>query len=173
MLAAFVLMLAGCGTLSEEGRKHAVRLGFDSGGYCSGTVVGPNEILSARHCFSANLATVDGENVVVLANYPLDHDQHVVKVGKSYKRWAIKSPIPVRQGDRVSFTGNPYGLSTAYREGYVSAFKEGSIVVDIEAGRGDSGAGLFNKRGELVGVISSVFYAESFRMTIAWPPEGL
>ena len=61
-----------------------------------------------------------------------------------------------RQGDRVRWWGNPVGEPNVYREGYVARADGDVLVIAAQICKGDSGAGLFNDRGEVVGIISAM-----------------
>jgi len=57
--------------------------------------------------------------------------------------------------------GNPGELVDMYRSGYVSGhkqFPEGNVTLyDLNGYFGDSGAGIFNQDGKLVGVVSILY----------------
>lgn len=69
---------------------------------------------------------------------------------------AVKNPIV---GERVYGVGHKGGLFYSYSEGIVSAFREGDnsggpfIQVQMPVYSGDSGSGVFNDHGELIGIV--------------------
>lgn len=162
-------VIAGCHIpkQSQEARvkPYAVILGLSGGGACSGTIIGPREVLTASHCFdSAVLITINDEpvNVVTFRTDGADHTLFVVD--KRFKSWAKVSKSPMAQGENVFMYGNPRGGRDFFRRGYVIAVQEYTLL-DMLVGEGDSGAAIFNERGEVVGVLSA--YAINGHMRVA------
>lgn len=152
-------VLAGCYVPSPNYaaivKPHAVILGFSGGGVCSGTIVGPRELLTASHCFdSAVLITVNDEPVTVITFRTDGADHTLLTLDKRFEKWAKVSKSPMAQGDSLFMYGNPRGGRDFYRRGYVIAVQEFAIL-DMMVGEGDSGAAVFNERGEVVGVLSA------------------
>jgi len=129
-----------------------------SHGKCSGTTVGPHAILTAEHCLDGAVALlVDGKPVSVKTVY-LDHNDHALAViDTTFTRWAMTADDP-EQGDEVFIVGNPGDLDDQYRHGYASGYHVADnqkwTLYDINGFFGDSGSGIFDSRGFLVGVIS-------------------
>jgi hypothetical protein len=149
-----VLLLVSCASARTE--PQALRLSFGDG-LCSGTVVAPKVLLSAEHCLGDSpLTAVDG--VETHATRVLrDGQDHVLiwtdrVIGHSHVH--VGAP---KQGDKVHWTGNPAGLPSVLREGYIAAIVDGDTLIDAPAFGGDSGSGIFNDRGELVGVLSGTY----------------
>lgn len=162
MKALFLaLVLTGCGCMSlpthDEVRATTLRLEFAKGTICSGTAISPDVILTAEHCLGGPLRKVNGKAVRVIGvgrNKP--GDIATIRVADHpFKRWA-RFGYPAKQGDRVRWHGNPMGWSNMYREGYVSQVSKGSLIVDATICHGDSGAGLFDLQGRIVGVVSAM-----------------
>ncbi|WP_048601766.1 S-layer homology domain-containing protein [Rubeoparvulum massiliense] len=63
------------------------------------------------------------------------------------------------KGDKIITIGSPYGLKNTVSEGLVSGFRNDGYVdliqINAPIDHGSSGGGLFNTRGELVGITSS------------------
>jgi hypothetical protein len=142
------------------------------GATCSGTVVAPSTILSAAHCFkdpdedeldkalghAAPLPSemlIDGYRVYIEAVSFDDNDHALVRVSFNFHERATLGPVPA-VGAHVHYWGNPGGLVNAYREGYVSSYHNGEMILDVNGFFGDSGAGIFDESGKLVGVMSSL-----------------
>lgn len=80
--------------------------------------------------------------------------------------YARLSPGDISTGDRVEMVGHVGGYTWSYAEGLVSAIRmtepdphgrpSPTIQAEIAVGHGDSGGGLFNASGELVGIFSYV-----------------
>jgi S1-C subfamily serine protease len=51
------------------------------------------------------------------------------------------------------------------RRGYVAGEHDGWMLLDAQAFFGDSGAGIFDRSGQVVGVVSTLFDMDGFRMT--------
>jgi len=124
-------------------------------GICSGTAIAPHKLLTARHCFNDRLVSV---NDVPMQALKFDHegdDTVVVTVSGTFKQWARRGPKPV-QGERVRFIGNPMGEPGVYREAIVSRVRPGQIILQGMVCAGDSGAGLYSDRGEVVGIVDAM-----------------
>jgi hypothetical protein len=165
------------------------RLTIDSA-TCSGTVVAPNVILTAKHCLVApppefpflveipkpepTTMLVDGFKVYILATVYDDNDHALVKVDHFFKDFAVLSP-PAPVGTKVHYWGNPAGVNDVYREGYVSSYEHSAMVMDVNGFFGDSGAGIFDTNGRVVGVMSYIAaYGHSglvFRLMGSYPFE--
>ncbi len=156
-LLALALLVAGCShtPTHDELRQTALRLVFTNG-LCSATAIGPDTLLSARHCFGGKLVSVDGKPVTVVSSRAESRDRIVVKVkGVTFKHWAKRGPVPA-QGDHLRFWGNPEGEPNVYREALVARVWKDGIVLQTTVCPGDSGAGLMNALGQVVGVVSAV-----------------
>jgi len=167
LAALLALVLSGCGCVSvpdyESAAKASLRLEWPNQ-VCSGTAVGPHTILSAAHCFGV----ASGSMLVndVRADYEViadDQNDHVlVHVSTFQSRVAHLGPKP-RQGDVVFTHGNPGGYPDLLIVGYVSGWVDGNMELDSNNWHGDSGAAVFNRWGQIVGVVSQMF---------PWPNDG-
>jgi len=170
VLALILLTLAGC----AEGhpRDSALRITFSGGGLCSATAVGPHLILSAEHCFKGDrLVTINGEPAYALRLVKDGNDHVLVRVSKRFKTWARMGSNP-EPGTHVQMWGNALGLSFAYREAYVSVYKDEDILyAGSDTAPGDSGSGLFAPDGSVVGVVTgtkSVVFKNGSAFTLLW-----
>jgi V8-like Glu-specific endopeptidase len=159
VLLALVLTGCGCSTLPTHDalRATTLRLEFADGALCSGTAIAPDVILTAEHCVDATLKTVDGHPVRVTGLGKSEpRDMATIRVsGLRFESWS-RIGRPAKQGDRVRWWGNPLGMPDMYRQGYVSRVGKGQLIVDATICKGDSGSGLFNDSGHLVGVVSAM-----------------
>lgn len=151
------VMLAGCGAVPH---KTTHRLQFDDG-ICSATAVGSHTLLSAAHCFKdAHSLSIDGVPVEVTKIISDGADHVLVTVSATFEHVAKRGHQPY-VGDRIHYWGNPAGLGDLYREGYVSGdwVMGGKAValLDINGFYGDSGAGIFDADGQLIGVVSVIW----------------
>lgn len=66
--------------------------------------------------------------------------------------------------------GNPLGLRDILIVGRVAGFlKDGTMLIDSTGFKGDSGAGVFDRNGNIVGVISAMGGDEMFYLMVAYP----
>jgi serine protease Do len=157
VLLAFVTGCSGCATSRADLKSTALRLEFQAGVLCSGTMRGPHEFSTARHCIDGGekVTKVNDQKVEMIGWRLTGKDSVIVSVrGVTFKHWPRTGVA--HQGDRVFWWGNPLGARDMYREGYVSGFFDGNMVVDATICHGDSGSGVFNEYGELVGIVSAM-----------------
>jgi V8-like Glu-specific endopeptidase len=146
-----------------------------NGATCSGTIVAPSAILSAAHCFKGEdeeddddpiakflghvsppptFMTVDGYKVFIEAITYDDADHALVKVIFTFKEYSQLSHERPAVGGKVHYWGNAAGRTNTYREGYVTSYVKGEMVMDVNGFFGDSGAGIFDESGKVAGVVS-------------------
>lgn len=160
LLLALVGGCSGCASVPshDELRSLALLLTWDRGedglDICGGTPVAADALETAQHCIANAPMAVNGAAVKVKAVEVRGTDRVTITLTEPmFRRWAKIGPQP-KQGDRMRWWGNPEGLADAYRVGWVVSVGEGYIAVDAMVCKGDSGSGLFNDAGELVGVVS-------------------
>ena len=159
---------SGCATVADIAAT-AKRLEFASGGVCSGTAVGPDKVLTAQHCVRGDeLRAVGGAQVTATNVASAGLDAVVVTVsGVRFDRWASRGKPLV--GDRVRWFGNPMGEPEVYREGYIAKVSRKGIVVVAAICHGDSGSGLINNKGQVVGVVSAMTDRSGCTFVLASP----
>jgi hypothetical protein len=153
---------------------HSVLVEFVGDGHCSGTAIGPHTILTAAHCVSdyPGAVIVNGVPANVERTHLDGGDQARIEVDITFDTWAEVGPA-AKQGDRVFLYGNPGILRDVLRRGYIAGAAEGLLLTDINIGHGDSGAGVFNDKGQVIGVVSGyyldrVFVVGGVQAVIAW-----
>ncbi len=154
-----LLLLAGCasGPSHDALRKTALRLDFENG-LCSGTAVGPHRLWTAKHCLDGGgkLVKVNGQPVTQVSVVELSRDRVSVLIrGQTFKHIAEIGPPPV-QGQRIRWFGTPGGNEDVYREGYIARVRGGETVIVAPVCAGDSGSGLLDDRGRVVGIVSAM-----------------
>lgn len=163
-IAAFLLLVflvAGCATpMSALQRAHGatMRLDMDGTRVCSGTAIGPHAILSATHCFiGAQTLAINGTPAAVLGATSDGHDHTILIVDHTFTEYAGRGKVSM-QGDPVFIFGNAAGLFDMFRAGHFAGIMvEGSarkLLYDLNDFPGDSGGGIFDANGRLVGVVS-------------------
>lgn len=94
-------------------------------------------------------------------------DHAVLRVATTFEHWA-RVGLPPALGEEVYFQGSPRGLAQLLRVGRMagkghlpkSAQEDSPVLAreftlyDVQVAPGDSGSGIFNRNGELVGVVS-------------------
>lgn len=182
----FVLMVVACASVApkkapqvdpeEAAHRHAVVLEFTDNTLCSGTVVGPHTILTVKHCVDRYpwVAMVNGTPANIERTHMDGGDQARIDVDLTFDTWAVIG-APAKQGDRVFLYGNPLGLRDLLRRGYIAGNAGPFLAVDLISGGGDSGAGVFNERGEVIGVWHGrviAFDIGAVQPVIPWSAEG-
>lgn len=162
VLLMAVLALGGCAPANQEASVKAATAVIETplAGGCSATYIGPRLLLTASHCIMVDSGpiAINGKVGNIVSARHDGQDMAVVVVDIASPVWA-KVGKPAGQGDRLFFYGHASGFDALLRRGYVTGFHEGRTLVDMTIGKGDSGAGVFNERGEVVGVVSSIFSA--------------
>jgi hypothetical protein len=159
---AFLLLIAGCGCVSipthSDLRATALRLEFGKSAICSGTAIAPDTLITAQHCLRLGgpLRTVNGQAVKVVGIGKDKGDTLTIRVsGIAFKHWAHFGP-PLQQGDEVQWFGNPAREPDVYRRGYVARVTDAEVLIDAQAFGGDSGAGVLDAQGRLIGVLTGM-----------------
>lgn len=137
-------------------------------GSCSGTAVGPNVVLTATHCAANGLWLIDGLPVQVLSRKDDGNDHTLLRVSRTFPKWAKVGKNPPQKAE-VHWYGNPFPLRDMYRAGYVAGRWNGMILIDAPCAGGDSGSGIFDARGRLVGVLSGEWNNRDMALTALFP----
>lgn len=172
---AALILLAGCSHAAppthEELRATTLKLEF-VGGWCSGTAIAKDKLLTSSHCFDAGgLEKVNGVPVEVVSTTSDEHDVATATItGLEFKSWAKVGP-PLKQGDSVRWWGVPLGEGDVFRRGYVSKVGLEGTVIDATVCRGDSGSALFADDGTVRGVIAGMSNSYGCTFLIALPSK--
>jgi V8-like Glu-specific endopeptidase len=159
LLLVLLAGCSGCVSIPTHGELRATthRLNMASG-VCGGTAIGPATLRTAAHCLDMGgpLQKVDlhAVTVVIVARKGKDWVD-ITLSAPIFKTWAHVGP-PMHQGDRVRWWGVPMGESDMYRQGYVARADADLVVIDATICHGDSGSGIFNDAGQLVGVVTAM-----------------
>ncbi len=105
---------------------------------------------------SAKILSQDEKADIALLKVDTKRPLKALKLGDSSK---------LRLGQTIHIIGNPFGLDGTVRSGGIAALDrsigaapyDSFIQVDAAINKGDSGAPIFNIRGEVVGIIASIF----------------
>jgi hypothetical protein len=134
---------------------------------CSATAIAPHALLTASHCEqpSSNIL-VDGKLMIInsIIRDGWDHSIYLLD-GPEFKDYAKVLPNAFEVGDEVEYNGNPGELINVFRRGYIAGHRfiptsrvSGYVItlIDVNGYFGDSGAGVFNTKGELVTVVNTM-----------------
>lgn len=129
---------------------------------CGGTAIGLHVFVTATHCMAKagdkkNVVSINLNAVQVLDRVDDGQDNTMIKLDADFREWATISKRKPTWGDEVFIFGNPGTLVNIYRHGDVVGFASpGYTLVELNTGHGDSGSGIFNNYGEVIGVVSEV-----------------
>lgn len=171
------------GVAAEDLFSKVVALGTEGGGkwtsYCGGVWIDQFRILTAYHCLRDQFVKVGigstvkvmpylGERLYVARAIKLGikYDLALLEVGEDIShQWAEVGQVSEKVGNRLHIVGHTRGLTYSYIQGWVSAYRS----VEAEHGNGpfmqmtapiyygDSGGGVFNEAGQLVGITSFIY----------------
>ena len=165
-LKSMAVYIIGCSGEIDISEKLTYKL--DNGGMCwagTGVIVkiDDNEtyILTNGHVAGKDkndvILFVENDNRKFHADvvdYDKKIDAAVIKVNSVLKnKSAIKGIAEVDIQDPVYIVGNPLSVKFTYTEGVVANFEGVDILIQAPCIYGNSGSGVFNKYGELVGLV--------------------
>lgn len=154
VLLLLALLITGCA--EARPRDYALRLEFERGGVCSGTAVGERMLITASHCWqSGRLVKVNGQPAYAMKIKHDGKDHALVRVTVKFDRWARMGGDPVQEQD-VTWRGNPASQDDVFRRGYVMRVRPDEVWVDARGFGGDSGSGMFDRKGRVIGVLSGI-----------------
>jgi S1-C subfamily serine protease len=183
LLLAVVLILPACASSSEyhgseKALKNTVKIviklenekGRRGEALCSGVIIGPHEILTAGHCVAAGKYKIT--NIWVRDNDGISQPAFVLKTEPGIDLALLGVIVPelhhatisnhLRVGDAVEAVGMPLGLLWTCTFGHVSFLgrdfigDNGSYIqFDAPVNGGNSGGGLWDSRGRLVGIVTA------------------
>lgn len=148
---------------------------FSNGGLCSGALVSKRLILTAKHCVESLRPTfvawpkksAQWEHVdIIFVSRDLDFALLELQADASQSPIEIRSGSSIEEGEAVATVGHPTSntlftnppfsmeLTHVFSAGYVSKNTGKELVSDLSISPGNSGGPLFDKNGEIVGVVS-------------------
>lgn len=150
------------------------------GDMCSATAIGPHALLTATHCelptddvvIAVHNDTDDNDDIGHIVKRIRDQADHTILFisGQSFPSWVdVNLTDPLEQNENVFSIGNPAEWTDVFYRGYIQGTQEdhslaadfgvGSpdeVLLDFRVWHGDSGAGIFNDKGELIGVLTGI-----------------
>ena len=99
----------------------------------------------------------DKTHKLIKAEIIAQHSKEDVAVIKIYANLPGKKAIPgiatAHIQDPVYVVGNPLGVRDVYSEGIVAGYEDTSMLLQMPCIYGNSGSGVFNQEGKLVGLV--------------------
>lgn len=162
------LILSPVVSITERPADITVTLepGFETG-FCTGTYISPNIIMTAGHCLTDDTdevaVTIDGKIHVgeVLVDDDLN-DFALLKTTDSIDSFlSLACGVTPKLGDKVTMSGYPLDLGRVSVEGRVSGlmvadpdamslWPNGNIIVDMVGAPGMSGSAISNEEGKVI-----------------------
>ena len=139
-------------------------------GQGTGVLIAPDKVLTCHHLVSSYLAGTfviaisDGQRVqirkneqVTIIKHNATNDLLLLQVSPAFEETGIKvaGKMP-RFGEPILFTGYTVLPVSSLRFSQLNENARGIMLFPVY--KGDSGGGVFNKEGELIGVINVVLY---------------
>ena len=160
-IVLMLILLLPLTLLAGPPEQAVVKLTMPSGGFCSGVLVNGDLILTAEHCgFEKNVKVLFRDGTSSIANGVYDPPKNsrdqvtVYKLTKpSANSVAVGTKRPSR-GDPVRSVGYPGGKFSVV-EGSITSSSAEYLWTDFWILEGNSGGGLFNADGNLVGIASA------------------
>lgn len=164
-------------------------------GYCSGTILAPpkhpdvsHTILTDTHCFtgSGTLVGVGDRAATALRVIHDGNDHALVTTDVALTGGApVDYLSPIRQTAKIRYWGNPWGHVDVYREGYIMGaceigkdclkvpkldYSGLAFMLSTPSAGGDSGAGVFDEAGHLIGTVTAIQpAAPTIEVTLMFP----
>ena len=158
---------------------HTAQATVAESSYCSATAIGPYALLTATHCeLGTDEISLQGKDGAPDVSLKIDrtirdgYDHTIFLVSPTYLagyKFTDFAPIALShkfyRGDDIFLIGNPRGFSSLLRKGYISGSTTcdslstesiPEILMGIDVGHGDSGAGIFDDNGNLIGVVAGI-----------------
>lgn len=186
LLATIATVATAVPWTMETLQEHVYKTNINLNGNCSGTVIDVEErlILTAHHCVSRSISDKGNKpvtiNIDVLnekgskefsmeakANIKIfdeTSDLAIVQVSVDSMPFFTEATIAAKApklGEDVWVVGNPLGIRHSVTKGIVSAPYKGTPFIQTDAviNGGNSGGGVYDSKGELVGVVSHGYAA--------------
>lgn len=170
---------------THDATYHIGQETITDGAICSATAIGPHALLTATHC-----ELPEDELEVEEIDDPLTIKQRI-RDGFDHTIYIVNADFDIyvkvnekdekAQGEDVFFFGNPGKYHDVYRKGYITTvdqnkgfFGDGpkKILFDMNGWMGDSGSGIFNSAGEVIGTVTGASFQkeddDTFKLMVSY-----
>jgi hypothetical protein len=186
LLFTFAILLASLNAPAQSpiqkayGAAHNIaQFTIMDSGHCSSTAIAHQSLLTATHCeLGTDVLFLDEDKTPVrILNILRDGDDHSIFIVSTtfanyipLERNAILAP-----GDGYFIWGNPESLRNNLRVGHFTGVDAATkalpvkLLFDFRVHPGDSGSGIFDAQGKLIGVLSGILNDGSLHEPFAFP----
>ena len=178
LVGYFVIPNSSTANIFDETIKKTVEIRIynnsNNYGYATGAVISNDgQILTNKHVVKYSdddyfkfieVRFYDSEEYLqaTILKISEENDLAIIKINKNTNNF-FKTDKTIKTGIEVYTIGNPNGFGLSFSKGYISAAKRNVtyngltmnvIQTDLVINEGNSGGPLFNKKGNLIGIIS-------------------
>lgn len=128
-------------------------------GSCTGVILQTNEVITAAHCIEKEMWVQDRRATV----YKIDKDADLALLIVQTIVIDRIRVADVSVGDEVFTWGYPFSSpNLVYGKGYVAVIQFNTCFSTNPANPGQSGSGIFDKDGNLVGILGGIMTATGY-----------
>lgn len=155
---------------------------ISDGAVCTATAIGPRALLTATHCENpTDDLEVDHHPLQIMKRLRDGNDHTIYIMANTFFPVTVNvDETELSEGDDVFIIGNPTGYRKILRKGTFSGIyyadepaEDGQdhreLIYDLNIGVGDSGAAVFDSKGDVTGVISMMVSKDGFRLSQCFP----
>jgi hypothetical protein len=169
-------------TLLQDQHRAAHHIEYDNaleGDSCSATAVGPHTLLTAGHCLMASTKIIIDGTPTVVKNMVFDDADHMLVItDATFPAFLAIDQKALGEAGQVHMWGNPGHSVDVYRIGAFLKWEDDGdtklAVFQLPVFAGDSGSGIINDAGLIIGVVSmGDKNAQTAVLPFAFTPEQL
>lgn len=162
MLFVYLIFLFSCFKSNILIIKDGYNPIYTSEGFGSSTIIKYKNscyAVTANHVITGNYDDIQKDKDIFFVETTYiseEKDIHIVKLNKCKEYVEYKRPENLKVGQDVHYWCMPAASPIKYYKGYISEIKDNEITIFGYSWMGCSGAGVFTKHNELIGVVSSL-----------------
>jgi hypothetical protein len=187
LLFTFAILLASLNAPAQSPIRKAYTVAHRTGqatlmdgSHCSATAIAQHSLLTATHCeLGTDLLFIDANATPtkILTILRDGHDHSIFIVSGFFTDYVpLDREAILEPGDSYFMWGNPESLRNNLRVGHFTGADAATkalpvkLLFDFRAYPGDSGAGIFDAKGNLIGVLTGTLYdGKILDMPFAFP----